>query len=402
MSTQPTIAEALPLTAFGDLRTAEISPVYQISFEYSVTNTEIGKIEVAGSGAVTQADAMVVATTGTTTASDAEWKTTHNVKYKAGMGGLMRFTALFTPGVAGTEQMVGLADEDGSSASHKNGYAVGYNGSVFSFMRWQNDVLFPIAQSAWDDPLDGTGPSGMTLDHTKLNVFEIRFQYLGAGTIQLLVEDDSTGKFINAHTLLYANLNTVPSSYMPNFHLMVHVLNGGTTSSLTAKSASMAFFVEGKSTPTHKQQPHFSSSEQQGTGITTEVAIFTIRNKSLYASKPNFIDILLEDVAGSIEAGAANNLGSFRLVKNATLGGTPSWADVNTTDSIVEIDTAGTTVTGGTPLHYFPVAGKNGLITDGTVIEHEFVISPGDTITVAGKSVASATMNAALLWSELF
>jgi len=31
----------LPLSAFGDLRTAELSPVMQNSFEYTVSNTEI-------------------------------------------------------------------------------------------------------------------------------------------------------------------------------------------------------------------------------------------------------------------------------------------------------------------------------------------------------------------------
>jgi hypothetical protein len=41
-----------------------------------------------------------------------------------------------------------------------------------------------IASSAWNiDKMDGTGPSGMTLDPTKFNVYEIRFQYLGVGGV---------------------------------------------------------------------------------------------------------------------------------------------------------------------------------------------------------------------------
>jgi len=49
---------------------------------------------------------------------------------------------------------------------------------------------------------------------------------------------------ILAHTILYAGLNTVPSTYNPNFHLMVHALNRATTADLTIKSASLAYFVE--------------------------------------------------------------------------------------------------------------------------------------------------------------
>lgn len=50
-----TAPQNFPLTAFGDLRVAELSPFFQVSFEYTVTNTEIGEIGVSGSGTVTQA-----------------------------------------------------------------------------------------------------------------------------------------------------------------------------------------------------------------------------------------------------------------------------------------------------------------------------------------------------------
>ena len=394
--------ESVPQSAFGDVRTIELSPVFQTSFEYTVTNTEIGTITVTNSGTVTQADAMCVVGTGTTTGSAAEWETVIHTKYRPGLGGLMRFTAMFTDGDAGTEQMVGLADIDGSSESHENGYAVGYSGATFGFFRWQNDVLIHVAQSAWDDPLDGTGATGMTLDTTKLSVWEIRFQYLGGGAIEISVEDDSTGKPAIVHTALYSNLNTTPSVHNPNFHMMVHALNGATTSDMIVKSSSLAYFIEGKSKYTELQQPEFSSEEQSKTSVTTEVAIFTIRNKTTYASKTNFIDIILLNIGGSMEASSANNLGSLRLVKNAALGGIPSFADISTTDSVMDIDTAGTTVTGGKTLQSVSLAGKNDRISEGNLTDYEIILTPGDTLTVAGTSANSATMNSSILWKELF
>lgn len=392
---------SLPLTAFGDLRVAELSPVYQVSFEYTVTNGEIGIIEIENSGTVTQADAMCVVSTGTTTGSTAEWEIARHVKYRAGLGGLARFTGLFSPGVVGTEQMVGIADTEGSSASHKNGYAVGYDGDTFGFLRWQDDVLITVAMSTWDDPLDGTGHSGMTLDPTKLNVYFIEFQYLGGGAIKVWVEHDATGSMILAHTVPYANLNTVPSIYNPNFHLMAHAINGATTSDIIVKTASMAFFIEGKTKYTELQQPQQTSEKQTKSAVTTEVAIFTVRNKAVYASKANFIDIILEFMSMAIEAGSPNNLAAVRLVRNATLGGTPSWSDIHVTDSIVEIDTTGTTVSGGKTLIDVDLAGKNDRDSE-DLTPYDIILTPGESITLAATSANSADINGSLLWKELF
>lgn len=279
---------------------------------------------------------------------------------------------------------------------------IGFIGTEFGFHRFSNNSRITVAQSDWDDPLDGTGVSGMVLDVTKMNVWEIRFQYLGAGAISLHVEDDSTGKFVEVHRILYANNFIVPSVFNPNFHGTIWVDNKSTSEALTLKSSSMAYFIEGKNEFIELQQPQFSSGLQEKTTVTTEVAIFTIRNKSIYAGKKNFIDIILENFSGSIEASSPNNLGNLRVIKNATLGGTPSFSDINTTDSIVEIDTAGTTVTGGIELIDLPLAGKNDKASSGFLNVIRIMIAPGETLTVAGSSTNSATIDAFLFWKELF
>ena len=103
----------------------------------------------------------------------------------------------------------------------------------------------------------------------------------------------------------------------------------------------------------------------------------------------------------SIEASAANNLGSVRIVVNATLGGTPSFSDISTTDSVVEIDTSATTVTDGKTIMILELAGKNDSKVLG-VADIELVIAPGETITFEGTSANSATFRANNLWKELF
>ena len=391
----------LPKTVFGEAMVAQLTPVFQGIFEYTVDNTELTTSTVENGGTVTQATGLAIVGTSTTTASTALLQSKRHARYRSGEGGMSRFTAIFTSPVSATEQLIGLADEVGSSASFKNGYMIGYMGTTFGFQRFQDDVVTTVAQSAWNDPLDGTGASGMTIDLTKGNVWQIQFQYLGFGAIVLSVEDDTTGEFVEVHRILYANLNTTPSVHNPNFHHTIWANNKGTTSDMVLKSASYAYFIEGKTKYQEIHQPQQVTGEKQKTTVTTETAIMTIRNKSTYASKTNFVDAIMESVGASIEASNANNLGNIRLVRNATLGGTPSWSDINTSDSVVDIDTSGTTVTGGKELFLVPLAGKNDR-EQINLIPYEIILAPGETITIAGSSAGSATLNASLLWKELF
>lgn len=387
-------------TAFGEVLTGQLSPQFQGSFEYTVDNTDLNVNTEVNGGTVTQTSGMAVVGSSTTTASTALFQSKQHARYKSGLGGVDRFTALFTTPVAATEQYIGLADEVGSSAAFKNGYMIGYDGTTFGFHRFQNDTKFTVALANWDDPLDGLGGSGVTIDQTKLNIFFIQYQYLGAGAIKVWYEKPD-GDLVKVHTVEYANTNTEPSTHNPNFHHTMWANNKATTDNLILKSSSYAYFVEGKTSFIELHQPENASGTKEKTTITTEVAIFTMRNKSSYASKTNFIDIVLIGIGASIEASSANNLGTIRVVKNATLGGTPSYSDINTTDSVVEIDVAGTTVTGGKELGAGLLAGKN----DGlrvSLMENKIILNPGETLTLAGSSANSATMRSQGTWRELF
>jgi len=387
-------------SAFGEQLIVELSPQWQQSFEYTVSNTDLNTNTVTNSGTVTQATGMAVVSTGTTTNSESRLASAHHARYRAGFGGMARFSAKFTAGVAGTFQYAGIMDEHGSTAEFVNGLAIGFNGITPTVARFQNDVLFEVEQDDWDDSLDGTGLSGVTMDFTKLNVFYIQFQYLGAGAMYFWTEHPDTGVPFRFHTIDYANLHTTPSTYNPNYHMTFYADNGATTSDMIVSTASYGYFIEGFTELTEVHQPQFTTETIEKTAITTEVAIATIRNKTTYASRVNYIDIILERFGGSIEASSANNLGTIRLVKNATLGGTPSYADINTTNSVVELDVAGTTVTGGTEIMSFELAGKNDKESE-NVLSLKFIIHPGETVTLAGSSANSATIRESLLWKEL-
>lgn len=400
-SVVPVFAQ-LPLTAFGDLRTAELSPMMQGSFEYTVDNTDLNTNTVVGGGTVTQADAMAVLGTSTTTGSTALFQSKQHGKYRAGLGAEGRFTALFTPCTAGTEQYIGLADEVGSSAAFKNGFMLGCDGATFGFHRFQNDVKFSIPISSWDFPLaDVNGPAGFELDIAKLNVYFIEFQYLGGGTINTWIAHPASGNMLKVHVLGYANVNTTPSIHNPNLKHTIWVNNGGTANDIVLKSASYGFFVQGKTVMLLLHRPMHSTGIIEKTGVVSEVAILTIRNRATYVSKTNFIDVILHEVAIGVEASTPNNLASCRLVKNATIGGVPSYSNINTNNSVVELDTSGTSVSGGDEILPFILAGKNA-DKDDELIEHQLILNPNDTLTVACASSNSATFKAGLIWKDMF
>ena len=161
-----------PLTAFGDLRNAELTPIIQLVFPYNI-NTELVTISSVDTGSATQSEAMIVLQTGVGAAGSSMMMSRQVVKFHSGQGTLCRFAALFTIGVANSEQLLGLGDVD-------NGFNIGYNGAQFGVMIKRGGVENWTSQSNWNiDVMDGTGvnnPSHMLLDHSKLNGYEIQFQ----------------------------------------------------------------------------------------------------------------------------------------------------------------------------------------------------------------------------------
>jgi hypothetical protein len=107
------------------------------------------------------------------------------------------------------------------------------------------------------DKLDGTGPTGMTLDPQKGNVYQIGFQYLGFGNASVAIEDPSTGTFRIAHRIENTNTRTSTVLKNPNVSGLVTSANIGGTTSKTIKCGSMATFVEGD---VIKLDPKFAKS----------------------------------------------------------------------------------------------------------------------------------------------
>lgn len=113
-------------TAFGELSTAEPTPIFQYDFSYNINNKLWD--DRSNNGTATIDSNRVKISTGAASNQSAQIASKIPVKYHPGQGNVVRFTALFTTGVANSTQLIGVGDES-------DGLYFGYNGIDFGILR---------------------------------------------------------------------------------------------------------------------------------------------------------------------------------------------------------------------------------------------------------------------------
>lgn len=252
-------------------------------------------------------------------------------------------------------------------------------------------------QTAWNfDTFDGNGFSGIILDPTKGNVYEIKYEWLGFGAIEFSVENPDTGEFCLAHQIAYSNSATTPSLQNPTLPLHVMSKNNANATNLEVKTSSMGGFVEGKDIFAGLHQ----SAEGKTTALaTTEIPLVSIKNSVVYQNVINRVRMLLGFVRMATDG---TKPVIFRLRKNPTLTGTPAFVDIDTSVSVASIDTSATGFTGGTVIDTFNL-GKN----DSEPVDLHallFKLNPGDILTATAEATGGSGQeaDASITWAELF
>lgn len=84
-----------------------------------------------------------------------------------------------------------------------------------------------VPQAAWNlDPLNGTGPSGITLDFTKTQILAIDFEWLGVGSVRMGFV--LNGAIVYAHRFDNANLNVAVFMRTPNLPIRYEIVADAT------------------------------------------------------------------------------------------------------------------------------------------------------------------------------
>jgi len=379
--------QVLDQGAFGETITADLDPFFQHTFAYSTISIsdEIFTKTTAGSGTVGQADGKLIVKTGTTTGSTAVAETRKFIKYNAGQGITFRAAGFFVSPTAGTTQEVGCGDDT-------NGFFFEYDGTTFGINRRSDGTDNQVTQANWNlDKADGNGVLPAITNWTKGIPFQIRFQFLGMGTITWYVENPETGVFVPVHAEQYANSATVPSVLNPSFPARVAVDNGATTTDVGVRISSIAAFNEGKIKWTG---PIFGTVGTET--VTTTESVISIRNPSTVDSVTN--RGLIKIIRGELVTDGTKTV-TFIGYRDATLTGTTSFASIASGRSFAEIDvSSGVTVSGGIPIAASVVAKADSVPIN--FDEDYFIIYPGETWTFTAQSSASNDVGVALTWQE--
>jgi hypothetical protein len=275
--------------------------------------------------------------------------------YQPGKGKLALVTGVFGAAVAGVTKRMGYFDD-------KNGLFFQQTGTALSVVRRSyvtgSAVDTVVTQANWNiDKMDGTGPSGVTLDLTKTQIIVIDFEWLGVGRVRYGWNVDGITYY--CHEMLHANMLSVVYMGNPNLPIRYEIVNDGTggAASLVCICASIA--SEGG-----------NEDVAASTYISRNGTAATLANQDLYTP---ILSVRLKSDAIGLKANplfvdvisTSNIVFEWRLYLNPTIAGTDnaSWDSVNAASGL-EFDIARdatNTVSGG-----YVLAGGYGASTGST------------------------------------
>lgn len=379
---------SIPKSAFGEVKTAELTPVIQASFPYPVINTKIWTQTLSSSGSITAESSTVSVSAGAAN-SYADLKTIRQIKYRPGQGVTVRFTSIFTTPVVGSHQEIGVGDDT-------DGFFFTTSGAEFAINRRRGGVDNFTLQSDWNlDPGDGSQVLPV-IDFTKANVHEIQYQWLGYGAITYKVEDPVTGEFIPVHREQYANANTLPSVFNPTLPLTVKATNTTNTTPIVLKSSSLAAFVEGKIVVTG---PKFNSQQTTTANGATLVFGKAIENKLTYSGETNRVPVNLKSLYIINDNSRAVIASVYKDVDTSAY---TNFADVDTANSVVQVTSgAESTTYPDSELAFSAAAGAN----DSTTLDlSDVTLFPGENLVVVYSlpAAGSADVIIGFNWQEDF
>lgn len=197
-----------------------------------------------------------------------------------------------------------------------------------------------VLQSDWNgDPLNGTGPSGITLNPALTQIFWCDIEWLGVGNVRTGFVIN--GQFIVCHTFEHANMPGNNKVYMTTSTLnpRYEITNTGVTgSSSTMKQICSTVMSEGGYNPaTTINYVTNGTSTTRVSSANTVTSLCSIRLNPSYPDSvvvPAQVDLLLIDV----------RYGQFQLVENATIANATF---ANVSGSVVQSSIHTDTITDG-------------------------------------------------------
>jgi hypothetical protein len=335
-STAVTIKDSANLDAFSRLRVSNPLILFNSQFTYDLAPILFEQFIGPATGTAINHDTTnrcaTFSFTATPAGGDCFMQSYEYLPYQPGRSQLIFITFNMISAVANVVKYAGYSDGT-------NGIEFQLNGTTKQFVVHSGTSLGSetVTQSSWNlDKLDGTGPSGITLDITKTQILIIDIQALYVGRVR--IGFDIGGQVVYAHEFRHANLAAYP--YIQSANLPIKC--GMTCSALTTTTMEFicsAVISEGGSEDINVFGYTFQSNASVTASI-TGVQLLTLRPKLTFNGIANRMRVAYIDVE-IFNTGSTNQHVRWDLcIGQAITGGT--WADVNTTYSGVEVNTGAT------------------------------------------------------------
>jgi len=390
--------------AFGRLRTSNPLTLFDSSHRYRDNNLWDSLIVGTGSTigfATTQG--LVNIGIGTTAGCSVIRETTKVFSYQPGKSLLVMNTFVPASPKENLRQRVGYFGAD-------NGMYFEINGTTPYFVErsLSTGTQTEVAQANWNgDKLDGTGPSGITLDTTKAQILWMDIEWLGLGTVRLGFVID--GKFIHAHSFHHANLITSTYITTASLPLRYEITNTGATgSSSTLKQVCSTVISEGGYELSGLQQAvqtPITAPVDLPSPAGTFYPVISIRLKS----SPNRLDAIVILTALSLMGTGNGPEYNWQVRASATISG-GTWVSAGA-DSAVEYKIDGGTVSGGRILASGFFSSSNQSSTSVDILKEalfKFQLerngltgTPYELTLVCATNSAGADVYASLDWEEI-
>lgn len=193
-----------------------------------------------------------------------------------------------------------------------------------------------VNQSSWNgDKLDGTGPSGITLDPSKAQILWMDFEWLGVGSVRCGFVIN--GVFYLCHT--FNNANIISNVYMTTATLPVRYEITSTTSAVAASMKQICSTVISEGGYEQASIDHVARRTTVFTNIDTAADFYPVVSIRLASGRTGAV-VIPNRI--QFQPTTLQNY-ELALIKNPTLTGA-TWAATVPSDSNVEFDVAATAI----------------------------------------------------------
>ena len=254
-----------------------------------------------------------------------------------------------------------------------------------------------VPQTSWNvDKMDGSGtinnPSGILLDTTKLNEYQISFS--GGGSIAWSILINKRRVALVHVTELQNIMTTVTRN--PTFRVGWTAASLGSTTNLSINGGLASAMLEGAA---ESVRDPFSARIQTFGSTTTENVAIAFRVRGEFNGTTNQREVLPQIIFVGVDE-TSTRIVNVRVILNPVMTGVVNWSYVNESISCVERATpSGLIPSGGSDVaSVIAATGAAALIKLG---ELNLRLEPGDVIALAVQTVSStAVITCSMNWEE--